>query len=458
MKDMIMTQQNWTPTSWRNKDILQVPTYPDATALKQAEEVLANQPPLIFAGEARSLKSELARVANGEAFLLQGGDCAESFQDFSTTNIRESFKVIMQMAVILTFAGSMPVVKVARMAGQFAKPRSADTETVDGVELPSYRGDIINGSEFTAAARIPDPMRMVQAYQQSVSTHNLLRAFAQGGFANLHKVHRWTQDFTKESDAYAKFQAVSQHIDDALAFMKACGISDNVEQLKETNLYTSHEALLLQYEQALTRKDSTTGDWYNTSAHMLWLGERTRQPDLAHTEFFRGIKNPIGIKCGPPMQADELIQMCDILNPENEAGRLTLIIRMGADKVADHLPRLIRAVKSEGRNVVWACDPMHGNTIRASTGFKTRPLNSIWQEVETFFDIHQAEGAYPGGVHLEMTGSNVTECTGGTIPITETDLASRYHTFCDPRLNAEQSLEIAFMIAEKLKQNRKITG
>ncbi len=449
-----MTHTEWTPESWRQRHILQVPTYTDEAAVQRAEAVLANQPPLIFAGEARSLKAELARVAHGQAFLLQGGDCAESFQDFSTVNIRESFKVIMQMAVILTFAASMPVVKVARMAGQFAKPRSSDTETVDGVELPSYRGDIINGAEFTAEARIPDPMRMVQAYHQSASTQNLLRAFAQGGFANLHKVHRWTQDFTKGSSAYKKFHAINQQIDDCLAFMKACGIADDLEQFKETTLYTSHEALLLQYEQALTRLDSTSGDWYDTSAHMLWLGERTRQPDLAHAEFFRGIKNPIGMKCGPTVQADELLQMCDILNPENEAGRLTLIIRMGADKVADNLPRLIRAVQRQGKRVVWSCDPMHGNTVKASTGYKTRPLQSIWQEVETFFDVHKAEGSYAGGVHLEMTGANVTECTGGSVPITEADLADRYHTFCDPRLNAEQALEMAFMIAQKLKQNR----
>ncbi len=444
----------WTPDSWRDKDILQVPTYPDASVVQQAEAIITDQPPLIFAGEARSLKADLARVAQGEAFLLQGGDCAESFQDFSTDNIRDSFKVIMQMAVILTFAASMPVVKVARMAGQFAKPRSADTETIDGVKLPSYRGDIINGAEFTSEARIPDPMRMVQAYHQSASTQNLLRAFAQGGFANLHKVHRWTQDFMQGSSAYEKFNTIQQQIDDCLAFMKACGISDDVEQLKETNLYTSHEGLLLQYEQALTRKDSISGDWYDTSAHMLWLGERTRQPHLAHTEFFRGVKNPIGMKCGPTMQADELLQMCDILNPENEAGRLTLIMRMGAHKVADNLPRLIAAVRREGKRVVWSCDPMHGNTVKASTGYKTRPLENIWKEVETFFDIHNAEGSYAGGVHLEMTGANVTECTGGAVAISEADLGDRYHTFCDPRLNAEQSLEMAFLIAEKLKRSR----
>ena len=447
--------ENWTPQSWRNKKILQVPNYPDQNAVKQAEAILAKQPPLIFAGEARNLKAELAKVANGEAFLLQGGDCAESFQDFSADNVRDSFKVLLQQAVILTFAGSMPVVKVARMAGQFAKPRSSDTEVINGVELPSYRGDIINGVDFTAEKRIPDPMRMVRAYNQSASTLNLLRAFAQGGFADLHRVHSWTQDFIKDSPAGNKFETLANSIDDALKFMKSCGITgDNVSHLKETTLYTSHEALLLGYEEALTRQDSTTNKWYDTSAHMLWIGERTRQPELAHVEFFRGIQNPIGMKVGPTMDADELIRMCDILNPENEAGRLTLIVRMGADNVGDNLPRLARRVKEEGRKVVWSSDPMHGNTITSTTGYKTRPLDNIWREIETFFDVHQAEGTYAGGVHLEMTGKDVTECLGGPQDIKSEDLSDRYHTFCDPRLNAQQSLEIGFLIAEKIKKRK----
>ncbi len=447
--------QNWTPNSWRNKNILQVPTYPDQDVLKHAEKILGEQAPLIFAGEARNLKTELARVANGEAFLLQGGDCAESFRDFSADNIRDSFKVILQQAVILTFGGAMPVVKVARMAGQFAKPRSSDTEIINGIKYPSYRGDIINSVDISLEKRQPNPMRMVRAYNQSASTLNLLRAFAHGGYADLHRVNRWTQDFIKDSPAGEKFEQLATQINDALAFMESCGLtSDNVPQLKETTLYTSHEALLLGYEEALTRKDSTTGDWYDTSAHMLWLGERTRHPDLAHVEFFRGIQNPIGMKCGPTMDPDELVRMCDILNPDNEAGRLTLIIRMGADKIGDNLPQLVRRLKEEGRKVVWSSDPMHGNTIKADSGYKTRPVDNIWKEVETFFDIHRAEGTHAGGVHLEMTGADVTECLGGPQDIKSEDLSSRYHTFCDPRLNAQQALELAFLIAEKIKKNK----
>ncbi|MGB1361069.1 MAG: class II 3-deoxy-7-phosphoheptulonate synthase [Alphaproteobacteria bacterium] len=445
---------NWSPNSWRKKPVLQVPTYPDQELLEQAERIMTEQAPLIFAGEARQLKDKLAKVCRGEAFLLQGGDCAESFKEFSADNIRDSLRVILQMASILTFGASMPVVKVARMAGQFAKPRSADTETIDGVELPSYRGDIINGAEFEKERRVPDPMRMVRAYNQSASTLNLLRAFSQGGFADLHKINAWTQDFVKGTSGGEKFSKLASQINDTLKFMESCGItSDNVRQIRETNLYTSHEALLLGYEEALTRKDSTTGDYYDTSAHMLWIGERTRQPDHAHAEFFRGIENPIGMKCGPTITGDEILEMCDILNPENEEGRLTLIVRMGADNVAKNLPNLIRAVEKEGRNVVWSSDPMHGNTIKSSTGYKTRPLESIWKEIEIFFDVHKAEGTHAGGVHLEMTGKNVTECVGGTVGITDEDLSDRYHTFCDPRLNAEQALEISFLIADKIKEN-----
>jgi len=446
---------DWTPNSWRGKQILQVPTYQNQELLEQAERIISKQAPLIFAGEARNLKKHLAKVCRGEAFLLQGGDCAESFREFSADNVRDSFKIILQMSIILTFAGAMPVVKIARMAGQFAKSRSSDTQIINNVELPSYRGDIINSADFNAEKRIPNPMRMVRAYNQSASTLNLLRAFAQGGFADLHKIHAWTQDFVKDSKAGEKFSKIASQIDDALTFIKSCGItSEHVKQISETDLYTSHEALLLGYEQALTRKDSATGKWYNTSAHMLWICERTRQPNMAHAEFFRGIENPIGMKCGANITDDEIIEMCDILNPDNEEGRLTLIIRMGADNISKKLPSLIRKVKSEGRNVIWSSDPMHGNTIKSSTGYKTRAIESIWKEIETFFDIHKAEGTYAGGVHLEMTGKNVTECIGGVVGITEQDLSDRYHTFCDPRLNAEQALEISFLIADKIKENK----
>ncbi|MDG1153777.1 MAG: 3-deoxy-7-phosphoheptulonate synthase class II [Alphaproteobacteria bacterium] len=445
----------WAPNSWREKQALQIPKYPNQELLVKAEQIIAKQAPLIFAGEARNLKKHLAKVCRGEAFLLQGGDCAESFRDFSANNVKDNFKIILQMSIILTFAGSMPVVKIARMAGQFAKPRSSDTQVINDMELPSYRGDIINSADFKAEKRMPNPMRMVRAYNQSASTLNLLRAFAQGGFADLHKIHAWTQDFVKDSKAGEKFSKLASQIDDTLNFMQSCGItSEHVKQIRETDLYTSHEALLLGYEEALTRKDSVTGKWYNTSAHMLWIGERTRKPNMAHAEFFRGIENPIGVKCGANITSDEVIEMCDILNPHNEEGRLTLIIRMGADNISEKLPSLIRKVKSEGRNVIWSSDPMHGNTIKSSTGYRTRKLESIWKEIETFFDIHKAEGTYAGGVHLEMTGKNVTECTGGAIGITEQDLSDRYYTFCDPRLNAEQALEISFLIADKIKKNK----
>ncbi|MTI09259.1 class II 3-deoxy-7-phosphoheptulonate synthase [Curvivirga aplysinae] len=446
---------NWTPKSWREKEIRQVPVYPDQKALEAVEDSLRAYPPLVFAGEARRLKKELAKVVDGNAFLLQGGDCAESFAEFKADNIRDTFKVMLQMAVALTFGASQPVVKVGRMAGQFAKPRSADTETVDGVELPSYRGDIINGIDFTSEARIPDPKRMVAAYNQASATLNLLRAFAQGGFADLNKIHRWNLDFIKDSPQGAEYEAMSARIDEALNFMKACGItSENVPQLKETNFYTSHEALLLWYEEALTRQDSLTGEWYDCSAHMLWIGDRTRQLDGAHIEFLSGVQNAVGMKCGPTTDPDELIRIIDRLNPQNEAGRLTLIARMGHDKVEDYLPALVRRVKQEGRNVVWSCDPMHGNTIKAETGYKTRPFERVLGEVTNFFAVHRAEGTQAGGVHFEMTGRDVTECTGGARAITDHDLSLRYHTHCDPRLNGEQSLELAFLIAESLKKAR----
>ena len=434
---------------------MQVPEYPDGKALAEVERQLAKFPPLFFAGEARELTADLAAVAKGDGFLLQGGDCAESFAEHGADNIRDFFRVFLQMAVVLTFAGGLPVVKVGRIAGQFAKPRSSPSERKGDVELPSYRGDIINGPEFTPAARIPDPRRQVEAYRQSAATSNLLRAFAQGGYASLDNVHRWYLDYAKDSPAGAHYRELAQRITDTLDFMRACGLTAaNTPQLRTTSFYTSHEALLLGYEQALTRVDSTTGDWYGLSGHMLWIGDRTRQPDHAHVEFMRGIRNPIGLKCGPSLEADGLMKLIDVLSPANEPGRLTLICRFGADKVEKHLPKLLRAVEKEGRSVVWSCDPMHGNTITAATGYKTRPFDRVMQEIQQFFDVHKAEGTHPGGIHLEMTGKNVTECTGGAQAVTEADLEDRYHTFCDPRLNVDQALEVAFVLSERLRAER----
>jgi len=447
--------KSWSIESWRNLPIKQVPTYPDAQAVKAVEQELGSYPPLVFAGEARALKEKLGDVAEGNAFLLQGGDCAESFKEFHPNNIRDTFKVMLQMAVVLTYGAACPVVKVGRMAGQFAKPRSSDTETINGVELPSYRGDVVNGIEFTEEARIPDPQRQIRAYNQSAATLNLLRAFAQGGFADLTKIHRWNLSFVDGSPAGERYSKLTTQIDEAVAFMEACGITaESAPQLRETDFYTSHEALLLGYEQALTRQDSLTGEWYDCSAHMLWIGDRTRQADHAHVEFLRGVKNPIGMKCGPTMDEDDLIRLIDILNPQNEAGRLTLIARMGADNVFDNLPRLVKRVKAEGRKVVWSCDPMHGNTIKASSGYKTRPFDAILSEVKNFFDVHKAEGTHAGGVHFEMTGTDVTECIGGAREVTEDALSDRYHTHCDPRLNGGQALELAFLMAEMIKKER----
>jgi len=446
---------NWTPISWRDKTIRQVPEYPDQSAVNAVEDTLSAYPPLVFAGEARRLKADLGQVAEGKAFLLQGGDCAESFAEFHPNHIRDTFKVLLQMAVALTFGAACPVIKVGRMAGQFAKPRSAGTETIDGVELPSYRGDIVNGIDFTMADRQPDPERLVRAYNQSASTLNLLRAFAQGGFADLHQVHQWNLEFVAGSAQGQRYEELARRIDETIGFMKACGLTpEKSPELRETDFYTSHEALLLNYEQALTRVDSLSGEWYDCSAHMLWIGDRTRNIDEAHVEFMRGIKNPIGMKCGPTMETDDLIRLIDVLNPENEAGRLTLIARMGHDKVEENLPRLVRAVEREGRKVVWSCDPMHGNTIKSSSGYKTRPFDRILAEVKGFFNVHRAEGSYAGGVHFEMTGQDVTECIGGAQAISEDRLGDRYHTHCDPRLNASQALELAFLIAEQLKQER----
>ncbi|MGN6763795.1 MAG: class II 3-deoxy-7-phosphoheptulonate synthase [Rhizobiaceae bacterium] len=444
----------WSPNSWRAKPIQQVPSYPDTDALFATEKQLASYPPLVFAGEARKLKRALAGVANGESFLLQGGDCAESFAEHGADNIRDFFRVFLQMAVVLTFAGSQPVVKVGRIAGQFAKPRSSDMETKDGATLPSYRGDIINGIEFEEKSRVPDPQRQIMAYRQSAATLNLLRAFAQGGYASLDNVHKWMLGFVADSPQAERYQALAGRISETIEFMRAVGItSESNASLRETDFYTSHEALLLGYEEAMTRVDSTSGDWYATSGHMIWIGDRTRQPDHAHIEYCRGIKNPLGLKCGPSLTADGLLQLIDLLNPENEPGRLTLIARFGADKVTEHLPKLVRAVQKEGRKVVWSCDPMHGNTITAA-GFKTRPFERILKEVQTFFDVHRAEGSHPGGIHVEMTGKNVTECTGGARAVTAEELQDRYHTHCDPRLNADQALELAFLVAELLNKNR----
>jgi len=446
----------WTPESWRSKPIKQHPTYPDQDALYQVERTLSEYPPLVFAGEIRSLTQDLAQVAEGRAFLLQGGDCAESFTEFNANKIRDTFKLLLQMSVVMTFAGSCPVVKIGRIAGQFAKPRSADTETINGIELPSYRGDIINGIDFTADARTPDPQRLLSAYHQSAATLNLLRAFATGGFADLHRVHQWTQGLVQQSPQSEKFQHLADQIDQTMAFIEACGISSaNTPQLKETSLYTSHEALLLGYEQALTRQDSLTGDWYDCSAHMRWIGDRTRQPDHAHVEFLRGVRNPVGIKVGPSTQVDDLLRLLDILNPTQTPGRITLIARMGAEKITEMLPPLVRAVKASGHHVVWSSDPMHGNTIKASSGYKTRSVDAILAEMKGFFEVHNAEGTHAGGVHFEMTGNDVTECIGGAYQITEEGLADRYHTQCDPRLNADQSLELAFLIADTLKAARK---
>ena len=448
----------WTRSGWRSYPRIQMPDYPDSAALNAVEAQLSRFPLLIFAGEARRLKAQLGEVARGERFLLQGGDCAESFAEFSSDNIRDTFKVMLQMAIVLTWGAQMPVVKVGRMAGQFAKPRSAGTETIAGVELPSYRGDIINGFDFDAASRIPDPARMQMAYTQAAATLNLLRAFSTGGYADMHRVQSWIADFTDGPEA-ARYRAVAERISDAMAFMAAAGVtSATAHDLGTVDFYTSHEALLLEYEEALCRIDSTTGLPLAGSGHMLWIGDRTRQVDGAHVEFCRGVQNPIGLKCGPSISEDDLKALIWKLNPENEAGRLTLIARFGAGKVGDHLPRLIRAVEAEGAQVVWSCDPMHGNVIKSSSGFKTRPFDSILREVREFFAIHAAEGTIPGGVHFEMTGQDVTECTGGVRAVTDEDLSSRYHTACDPRLNASQSLELAFLVAEELRGRRTAAG
>ena len=446
---------NWKPSSWRDKPAKHIPKYEDESHLTKITKKLSEYPPLVFAGESRNLEKQLGEVANGKAFLLQGGDCAESFMDFHPNNIRDSFKVMLQMAVVLTFGASCPVVKVGRMAGQFAKPRSQNTEIVNDIELESYKGDIINGIEFNKDSRQPNPDRLLQAYNQSAATLNLLRAFAQGGFANLKQIHKWNLNYVDDSKTKKRFEEIAERIDECLIFMEACGINEkNVPQMNETDFFTSHEALLLPYEEAMTRIDSTSGKWYDVSAHMLWVGDRTRQLDGAHIEFVKGIGNPIGIKVGPSSDVENLLKIIDTVNPQNIPGRITLICRMGADKVSSILPPIISSISKEGKKVVWACDPMHGNTIKAKSGYKTRPLKNIISEIEQFFRIHRSEGTYPGGIHVEMTGQDVTECIGGIQEIQDSDLKSRYHTYCDPRLNASQSLELAFLLSEFLKEER----
>ncbi len=447
--------KKWAPSSWRGKPIRQVPDYPDQGGLEAVEQTLGRMPPLVFAGEARNLKRQLGRVCEGKAFLMQGGDCAESFAEFHPDNIRDTFRVLLQMAVVLTFGAALPVVKIGRLAGQFVKPRSEDTETQDGVTLPSYRGDMVNGMEFTEAARTPDPDRLLQGYNQSAATLNLLRAFAQGGYADLNKVHQWNLGFVEDSPLGERYRDLADRLDETLAFMAACGVTaETTPQIRETDFFTSHEALQLNYEQAMTRVDSTSGDWYDTSAHMLWIGDRTRQLDGAHVEFMRGIANPLAFKAGPTTDVDEMLKLIDVLNPANEPGRLTIIARMGSGEVEKVLAPLVRATGREGKAVAWICDPMHGNTQKSSNGYKTRPFEKILEEVRGFFAVHRGEGTYPGGVHFEMTGQDVTECTGGAVAITEANLSDRYHTHCDPRLNAKQALELAFLLAEILKDSR----
>ena len=448
----------WNPNTWRNYPVVQMPKYINQKSLSSVEAKLSLKPPLVFAGEVQALKRSLHLVEKGEAFILQGGDCAESFTQFSANGIRDTFKVLLQMAVILTFGSSMPIIKIGRIAGQFAKPRSSDIEVLNGVELPSYRGDMINDMEFNKASREPDPHRLIEGYEQSAATLNLIRAFAQGGMADLAKVHEWTLGFLADTPETTKYQEVADRISESLNFMKACGLtSDTASQLRETEFYTSHEALLLNYEEALTREDTITAEkgWYSTSAHLLWVGDRTRQHGHGHIEFLSGIQNPVGIKCGPSLEPEDLIRLIEKINPENDTGKVVLICRMGSEKVFDHLPKLIKKIQSEGKKLIWCCDPMHGNTIKASNGYKTRKVSQILSEVDNFFNVHKTEGSYPGGVHFEMTGSNVTECLGGANEVKESDLGSRYHTHCDPRLNGSQSLELAFLISDLLKKIRK---
>ena len=448
--------KNWKVNSWKHYPVKHIPEYPDKKEFNKVLDKIKNFPPLVFAGETRHLKDQLADVVDGKAFLLQGGDCAESFAEFHPDNIRDTFKLILQMSLVLTYSASLPVVKLGRIAGQFSKPRSSPVENKDGIELPSYLGDNINGMDFNEKSRVPDPKRLFKAYSQAASTLNLIRAFSHGGFADLKMVHNWNLSFIKSSPEAKKFKELEDKIADSLAFMDACGInSDFNRRLKTVNFWTSHEALLLPFEEAMTRVDSITGEYHDTSAHFVWIGDRTRQLDGGHVEFCRGIKNPIGIKCGPTLIPEDLINLCNKINPQNEKGKITLISRFGHANVSKYLPKIIRAIKKEGLNVIWSCDPMHGNTIKATSGYKTRPFNDVVKEVKNFFACHHSEGTYAGGLHIEMTGQNVTECTGGAQKISDRDLSDRYHTHCDPRLNANQALELAFMISDEIKKNTK---
>lgn len=444
----------WAVDSWNTKEALQLPEYPDKAALEAVLQMLEAFPPIVFAGEARSLEERLGAAAMGEAFLLQGGDCAESFKEFHANNIRDTFRILLQMGAVLMFGGQMPVIKVGRMAGQFAKPRSGPFEEKNGVKLPIYKGDIINGDAFDLKSRVPNPERMIRAYSQSAATLNLLRAFATGGYAAMQRVTQWNLDFTEQSEQGDRYRELANRVDEALGFMAAAGITVDHPIMTTTEFWTSHECLLLPYEQSLTRLDSTSGLYYDCSAHFLWVGERTRQLDGAHVEFLRGVANPLGIKVSDKMDRSQLVKLIEILNPKNKPGRITIITRMGAENMRVKLPHLIRAVRGAGQIVTWVTDPMHGNTIKAPCGLKTRPFDAIRAEVRAFFDVHEQEGSHPGGIHLEMTGQNVTECIGGSRIVTFDDLGSRYHTHCDPRLNASQSLELAFIIAERLRKRR----
>lgn len=444
-------QKNWTKSSWQEFTALQQPTWPEQRAVDKVLANLSTLPPLVFAGEIRSLKKLLAKAVTGDAFLLQGGDCSENFAHVTAPNIRETLKVLLQMAVVLTYAGGKPVIKVGRIAGQFAKPRSSDTEIIDGVELPSYRGDMVNTAEFTPESRNPNPKYMLKGYNMAASTLNLLRAFTRGGYGSLQRVQAWNQEFVAQSPMGRSYDRLAKQISHAIRFMETIGISSETPQINQTELFTSHEALLLQYEEALTRMDSITGDWYDCSAHMLWIGERTRQVDGAHIEFLRGVHNPIGLKLGPTYELDDVKRIIQVINPDNEAGRMTIITRLGMKKVEKALPPLLREMKKEGFNIVWSCDPMHANTYTAKSGHKTRNFNDILSEITCFFETHWSEGTIPGGIHLEMTGDNVTECTGGAHNIIDEELANNYLTSCDPRLNAEQSLEVAFQIADMIR-------
>ena len=444
-----MNQPLWTPDSWKKFPIVQQPDWPEKE-FSEVTDKISSLPPLVFAGEIRKLREDLSAAERGEKFLLQGGDCAEDFSRCKAVPIRETLKVLLQMAVALTYGANKPVIKVGRIAGQYAKPRSSSFENIDGVEMPSYRGDCVNGPEPTLEARKPDPQRMLQAYFHSTATLNLVRAYVHGGYADLHKVHVWNKEFVTQSKQGVKYENIANKIDDALSFMEACGMGQ-LTQLKEVEFYISHEALILGYENALTRCDSLSGKYYDCSAHMVWIGDRTRQLDGAHVEFFRGINNPIGMKVGPSMKEDELIQLLDILNPNNESGRITLISRFGHENIGNHLPALAKRVKDEGRNVLWSCDPMHGNTFTSKTGLKTRHFDYILSEIRQFFTIHKENGSIPGGIHFELTGDDVTEIKGGDQMIDDHHLAERYMTNCDPRLNCQQSLEMAFQIAEMIR-------